>query len=53
MNEFIAEYGYLAVFLLAGFDHSGTPLGVLLSIGFVTTGELALLPTLMIATTTN
>jgi membrane protein DedA with SNARE-associated domain len=50
MNELIREYGYLAVFLLAGFDHSGTPLGLLLSIGFVTTGELALLPTLIIVT---
>lgn len=50
MNEFIQEYGYLAIFLLSGFDHSGTPMGIILSMGFVTTGGLDLVPTIIIAT---
>ena len=50
MDKFITEYGYLGVFLLSAFDHTGTPLGILLSISFVTTGHLSLVPTLIIAT---
>jgi membrane protein DedA with SNARE-associated domain len=50
MEVFIQNYGYLAVFLLTAFDHSGTPLGILLSIGLVTTGELDLMPTFIVAT---
>lgn len=50
MNEFIQNFGYLAVFLLAGFDHSGTPMGIILSMGFVTTGGLDLAPTMVITT---
>lgn len=50
MEELLHQYGYLAVFLLTSLDHSGTPLGIILSIGLVTTGELELIPTLLIAT---
>lgn len=50
MNELFREYGYLGVFLLSVIDHTGTPLGLLMGVGLVTTGSLALVPTLIIAT---
>lgn len=50
MEQFLHSYGYLAVFLLTSLDHSGTPLGIILSIGLVATGELELVPTFVAAT---
>lgn len=49
MSELIQTYGYLGVFLAGALDHSGTPLGVMLSIAFVTSGDLLLLPTLIVS----
>jgi membrane-associated protein len=49
MSELIQTYGYLGVFLAGALDHSGTPLGVMLSIAFVTSGDLLLFPTLVIS----
>lgn len=49
MSELIQTYGYLGVYLAGALDHSGTPLGVMLSIAFVTSGDLLLAPTLIIS----
>ncbi len=50
VNEFVSQYGYLGVFIFSVIDHSGSPFGLLLGIGLVTTGQLQLLPTLIVAT---
>ena len=49
MSEIIQTYGYLGVFLAGALDHSGTPLGIMLSIAFVTSGDLLLFPTLFVS----
>lgn len=38
--QMVEQYGYVAVFFLAFIDHTGTPGGLLLSIGVATAGHL-------------
>jgi membrane protein DedA with SNARE-associated domain len=49
LTPYILSYGYWAVFLGSVIDHTGTPAALILSVSFVTSGYLQLLPVLIIS----